>query len=125
MAQPNIDIVIDCHDLPALLDFWSAALGYRKVGLKDNYGLLLPQEPSHPPVLLQRVPEPKTAKTRVHFDQRVDDVEAKAQRWVGSGRARTTIGGPPGANCVLEADPEELRFRFTPGVRSNGEEARP
>ena len=30
MIKPNIDIVIDCHDLEAQLDFWSAALGYRK-----------------------------------------------------------------------------------------------
>jgi hypothetical protein len=83
MAQPNIDIVIDCHDLPALLDFWSAALGYRKVGIKDNYGLLFPQEPSHPPVLLQRVPEPKTAKIRVHFDLRSTTSRRRRSSWNG------------------------------------------
>jgi len=125
MAQPNIDIVIDCHDLPALLDFWSAALGYRKVGLKDNYGLLLPQEPSHPPVLLQRVPEPKTAKTRVHFDQRVDDVEAKAQQLERLGARRIDIGQPADANFIPMADPEGTEFCVCPGVPLTWQAARP
>ena len=43
MAEPNVDIVIDCHDLESLLDFWAAALDYRKIGIKDNYALLLPE----------------------------------------------------------------------------------
>ena len=78
MAEPNVDIVIDCHDLEGLLDFWAAALDYRKIGIKDNYALLLPENQSHLPVILQRVPEPKTTKTRVHFDIRVD--ESKPRR---------------------------------------------
>lgn len=45
MTEPNIDIVIDCHVLEAQLDFWAGALGYRKVGIRHNYGLLLPREP--------------------------------------------------------------------------------
>ena len=64
MAEPNIDVVIDGHTIELLLDFWAAALGYRKIGAKDQYGLLLPDNPAHPPVILQRVPEPKTSKTR-------------------------------------------------------------
>ncbi len=31
MAEPNIDIVIDGHDIELLVDFWAAALGYRKI----------------------------------------------------------------------------------------------
>jgi hypothetical protein len=74
MAKPNLDIVIDCHELETLLDFWAAALGYREIGVyrKGEYALLRPDDPSYPPVLLQRVPEPKTAKNRVHFDLRVE-----------------------------------------------------
>ena len=92
MIEPNIDIVIDCHDLEAQLDFWSAALEYRKIGIKDNYGLLVPRERAYPPVILQRVPEPKTAKTRVHFDLRVDDVGTRASELEALGARR--IHGP-------------------------------
>jgi hypothetical protein len=33
MGEPNIDIVIDCHDIEALLEFWASALGYRRVAV--------------------------------------------------------------------------------------------
>jgi len=36
ITEPNIDVVNDCHDLELLLDFWAAALGYRKGGTRDQ-----------------------------------------------------------------------------------------
>ncbi len=116
MAEPNVDIVIDCHDLESLLDFWAAALDYRKIGIKDNYALLLPENQSHPPVILQRVPEPKTSKTRVHFDIRVDDVEAKANQLEALGARRIDIGQPGDAAFIPMADPEGNEFCVCPGV---------
>jgi len=114
MGQPNVDIVIDCHGIEALIDFWAAALGYRNIGIKDNYGLLLPDDPSHPPVLLQRVPEPKTSKTRVHFDIRVDDVEAKAKELEALGARRIDVGQSADANFIPMADPEGTEFCVCP-----------
>jgi predicted enzyme related to lactoylglutathione lyase len=116
MIEPNIDIVIDCHDLEAQLTFWAAALGYRKMGAKENYGLLLPHERSHPPVILQRVPEPKTAKTRVHFDLRVEDVEARAKELEGLGARRIDVGQPADATFIPMADPEGNEFCVCPGL---------
>jgi hypothetical protein len=40
-----------------LAGFWAAALGYRSVGFREPYALLLPAERAYPPVILQRVPE--------------------------------------------------------------------
>jgi hypothetical protein len=110
MIEPNIDIVIDCHDLEAQLDFWSAALEYHKIGIKDNYGLLVPHERAYPPVVLQRVPEPKTAKTRVHFDLRVDDVETRASELEALGARRIDVGQPTDAGFIPMADPEGNEF---------------
>ena len=115
-TDANVDIVIDCHDLPLQFDFWSVALGYRKVGIKDNYGLLLPSDRSHPPVLLQRVPEPKTAKTRIHFDLRVTDVEKKVAALEKLGAHRIDVGQPTDAEFVPMADPEGNEFCVCPGV---------
>jgi len=57
-------------------------------------------------VLLQRVPEPKTAKTRVHFDLRVDDVEAKAKALEAIGAQRIDVGQPKDADFFIPmADP--------------------
>jgi Glyoxalase-like domain len=117
MAEPNVDIVIDCHDLDGLLDFWAAALDYRKIGIKDNYALLLPENQSHPPVILQRVPEPKTTKTRVHFDIRVEDVEAKANQLEALGARRIDIGQPSDAAFVPMADPEGTSSASVPECR--------
>jgi hypothetical protein len=116
MAQPNVDIVIDCQDIDVLFEFWAAALEYRKVGIKGDYGLLLPDDPSHPPVLIQRVPEPKTAKTRVHFDLRVDDVAAKAVELEALGARRIDVGQPADATFIPMADPEGTEFCVCPGV---------
>jgi hypothetical protein len=41
MADANIDIVIDCSDPETLAEFWAEALAYDKVGLVDNYYVLL------------------------------------------------------------------------------------
>ena len=115
-STPNIDIVIDCHDVELMLDFWAAALDYRKIGSKDQYGLLLPDDPAYPPVLMQRVPEPKTAKTRVHFDIRVDDVETKATELEALGATRIDVGQPADAAFIPMADPEGNEFCVCPGV---------
>jgi len=115
-TTPNVDIVIDCHDLDRLLEFWASALGYRKIGTRGQYGLLLPHDPAHPPVILQRVPEPKTAKTRVHFDLRVDDVESKAVELERLGARRIDVGQPADATFIPMADPEGNEFCVCPGV---------
>jgi hypothetical protein len=55
--DPNLDIVIDCADPPALAVFWAAALAYRAVGFHEPHLLLLPTRRAFPPVILQRVRE--------------------------------------------------------------------
>jgi catechol 2,3-dioxygenase-like lactoylglutathione lyase family enzyme len=115
-TEPNLDIVIDGHDVERLLDFWAAALGYRRIGSKGQYGLLLPDNPAYPPVLIQQVPEPKTAKTRVHFDIRVADVEAKAAELERLGATRIDVGQPADAAFIPMADPEGNEFCVCPGV---------
>jgi hypothetical protein len=115
-STPNIDIVIDCDDAELLLNFWAAAFGYRNVGSRGQYGLLLSEDPAYPPVLMQRVPETKTAKTRVHFDIRVDDVEAKATELERLGATRIDVGQPADAPFIPMADPEGNEFCVCPGV---------
>jgi catechol 2,3-dioxygenase-like lactoylglutathione lyase family enzyme len=116
MTAPNVDIVIDCNDLRRLADFWAAALGYREAAETNEYVLLLPREMAHPPVLLQRVPEPKTAKTRVHFDLRVDDVDGRVAELEALGAHRIDVGQPQDAEFVPMADPEGNEFCVCSGA---------
>jgi hypothetical protein len=113
---PNVDIVIDCADPEALATFWAAALGYRGVGFGDPYFLLLPPHRAHPPVILQRVPEPKRDKARIHFDLRVDDVEAEVRRLEALGAHRVDVGQGPDVEWVPMADPEGNEFCVCPGA---------
>jgi predicted enzyme related to lactoylglutathione lyase len=116
MADANIDIVIDCADPVTLAEFWAEALGYDKIGLFDNYYLLAAPNREHPPVILQRVPEPKTGKARIHFDLRVQDIEPEARRLEALGARRIDIGQGPDPGWIAMADPAGNEFCVCPGV---------
>jgi rhodanese-related sulfurtransferase len=114
--KANIDIVIDCAEPMTLADFWAAALGYDKVGWFDPYFLLVAPTAGLPPVILQRVPEPKVAKTRVHFDIRSDDVPGEAARLEHLGAIRVEIGQTGDEAWIPMADPEGNEFCVCPGI---------
>ena len=105
-VHPNVDIVIDCANPEALAGFWAKALGYRAVGFGEPYFLLLPAQRAYPPVILQRVPEPKAGKARIHFDLRVADVAAEVSRLEGLGARRIDVGQGADVDWVPMADPE-------------------
>jgi len=123
LTEPNIDIVIDCADPETLADFWAEALGYTKAGLFDPYFVLVAPERAFPPVILQRVPEPKTTKARIHVDLRVPGIEAAAQRLEALGARRIDIGQGPEPGWIVMADPEGNEFCVCPGIPLPGEPA--
>jgi predicted enzyme related to lactoylglutathione lyase len=116
MADANVDIVIDCADPETLAEFWAEALGYDKIGQFDAYYVLLARVREYPPVILQRVPEPKIGKARIHFDLRVEDIETEAQRLEQLGARRIDIGQGTDPGWITMADPEGNEFCVCPGV---------
>jgi catechol 2,3-dioxygenase-like lactoylglutathione lyase family enzyme len=120
-AAANIDVVIDCDDPDALAGFWAEALGYRKLGRFDEYFVLIATKPGHPPLLLQKVPEAKGAKNRVHLDIRAEDVEDEVARLEALGARRVDVGQGEGRKWVTMADPEGNEFCVCPGVPLPGE----
>lgn len=62
----RINLTLDCNDLDRQVEFWSAVLRCpAEVVVPDAYvALELPVFT----LTLQRVPEPKTAKNRLHLD---------------------------------------------------------
>jgi catechol 2,3-dioxygenase-like lactoylglutathione lyase family enzyme len=114
--KPNLDIVIDCADPETLAAFWAEALGYRAVGYREPYFLLLPTEPAYPPMILQRVPEPKRGKARVHVDLRVDNVPAEVRRLEALGARRVDVGQGDDVEWVPMSDPEGNEFCVCPGA---------
>ncbi len=63
-------VVLDCLQPERLAQFWAKALGYRQApsGGGVPYVVLVPDERSGPDLVLQRVPEPKAGKNRMHLD---------------------------------------------------------
>jgi hypothetical protein len=75
---PAIGLVLDCHDPQRLAAFWAPALDYVSVGDVGAYAVLLPDGRPGPKLLLQRAPEAKTVKNRMHLDIEAPDIEAEA-----------------------------------------------
>ena len=67
------EVVIDCADHGAVVEFWRDAMGYRREEVNEQYVLLAPdaREPGRPALLFQKVPEAKVVKNRVHLDLNV------------------------------------------------------
>jgi predicted enzyme related to lactoylglutathione lyase len=86
-------IVLDCLDLDRSAAFWSGVLGYRaEPSSPGRYQQLLPADGNGVELLLQRVPEGKVTKNRLHLDLRVPDLEAETARVVALGARRVTAG---------------------------------
>ena len=95
MTRPRVEIGIDCLDPFALAPFWEAALGYmRAEGDGHPYLNLAPADGDGPVVFLQRVPEGKGPKNRVHLDLYTRAPELLVERLVGLGGV--LIGDPVG-----------------------------
>ncbi|ANY08638.1 VOC family protein [Pseudonocardia sp. HH130630-07] len=132
---PTLQIVLDATDPHALVRFWAAALGYEVEDHTDVVtGLLAAGHLSDdevlrdgdrasfrdvaacrgdgPRVFVQRVPEPKTAKNRVHLDLQVgaEDAPAEVQRLVGLGAEVAWVTSDRGPVTTTLHDPEGNEF---------------
>jgi predicted enzyme related to lactoylglutathione lyase len=112
METTSISLVLDCLDPRVLAEFWAPALGYRDVGSVENYTLLVPDGDTGPRLLLQRVPEEKAGKNRMHLDIHTADIAREAARLeqLGASRVETDQRSEHGHAWVLMTDPEGNEF---------------
>jgi predicted enzyme related to lactoylglutathione lyase len=109
-------IQIDCRDPVALAAFWGAVLGLPvdadSLGDPPHYVGLVPTGPDDPQVNFQRVSESKTVKNRLHFDLRVDDVDAATAQIESLGGVRLQADDVHeyGFSWRVMADPEGNEF---------------
>jgi catechol 2,3-dioxygenase-like lactoylglutathione lyase family enzyme len=139
----RLQVTFDAADPPALAAFWGETLGYKKEGPPDGfdtwqawavandipredwdkYDSRVDPEGVGPRLFFQRVPEPKTAKNRVHLDLQVSggrgtpveevraQVAAAVERAVAAGATRLQEYDEPGdQHWVVLQDPEGNEF---------------
>jgi predicted enzyme related to lactoylglutathione lyase len=108
----HIAVVLDCADPEGLARFWAGALGYRQQPLEEPYLMLLPaQRGAGPELALQRVPEAKVGKNRMHIDLHVEDVQGEVARLVALGATRRSGAlVEVGFRWMVLGDPEGNEF---------------
>jgi hypothetical protein len=108
MASFVKTVSFDCTDALRVASFWAAALG-SDVDEESTGEKAFVEAPGWggPNMWFNRVPEPKTAKNRMHFDLRAPgSVHAEVERLQGLGA--TTVR--EGTELVVMADPEGNEF---------------
>ncbi len=95
MPQPyphgELVVVIDCSNLDRSASFWAEVLGYAAGPAGTGpYRGLQPESGIGIDVLLQRVPDVKRQKNRLHLDLRTPDLEAEVERVLGLGATLLT-----------------------------------
>jgi predicted enzyme related to lactoylglutathione lyase len=89
---------------------WTEALG---VQVGEDYGdflFLAPPREGATRLGLQRVPEPRAGKKRVHLDFGVTDQAAEVERLIGLGAKEIAEHSVPGSGWTVLTDPEGNEF---------------
>jgi hypothetical protein len=123
MTVTIASVTIDCTDALKVGEFWAAALGRPLdpgastdfaaidfAGRRDTAGWARLEPGDDPTWLFVRVPEPKTAKNRLHLDLAAPDPEAEVARLVGLGATRVADTDEYGYTWTVLADPEGNEF---------------
>ena len=104
-------VVIDCNDFPRMLAFWRDALGYEpREELEDDWAILRDPDDVGVQVSLQKVPEPRIGKNRLHLDLYATDREAEVERLLAIGARRYERVPQPDEDFITLEDPEHNLF---------------
>src|SRR5207245_2644800 len=103
-------VTIDCADPHKLAEFWTEALGTSVGADYGEYIFLNPTAEGGPFFGLQRVPEERAGKNRVHVDFRTDDRTAEVERLVKLGATAVAEHSVPGLSWTVLRDPEGNEF---------------
>lgn len=101
------NITVDCADTERVATFWAAALDRPlEPGGTEWMHAVGGVDGPRPRWLFLKVPEPRTAKNRMHLDLESDDREAEVERLVGIGATRIDDHDEYGVRWTVLHDPE-------------------
>ncbi len=104
-------VTFDCTDPRRLAKFWSEVTGYRALAERDEFvALAAPDQRGVRGILFWQVPEPKTAKNRMHVDLATKDPHAEVERLVSLGAEKVEDREGNGTSWTVMLDPEGNEF---------------
>jgi predicted enzyme related to lactoylglutathione lyase len=107
---PVRNVVVDCNYLEDMTAFWQSITGYDVDAKDDGAVRLVDPAGAGPALLLQRVPELRTTKNRLHLDLAAADLEAAAAEAESLGARRLRSFTGPDDDWIVLVDPEGNQF---------------
>jgi hypothetical protein len=105
------NVTFDSADPRTHAAFWSAVTGYEPIEERDDFvALQAPDQRGVRRILFLQVPEPKTAKSRMHVDLATRNPEAEIERLVGLGATKVEYREGNGTSWTVMLDPEGNEF---------------
>jgi predicted enzyme related to lactoylglutathione lyase len=102
-------ITFDCADAARVAGFWSSVLDESvDPGASADFATITSRTSAS--WMFVKVPEPKTAKNRVHIDLATSDLDAELERLAGLGATRLADLDEGGTRWTTLADPEGNEF---------------
>jgi predicted enzyme related to lactoylglutathione lyase len=116
--KARLDLVLDCSNPERLMEFWRQALSYRVYYADASIAVLVPEDGSASPLVLQKVPEPRVGKNRMHLDIVADEIEPEIERLqaLGARRLHDDVRSVAGTRWATLSDPEDNEFCVCTGV---------
>ena len=112
MTSFIFNVTFDCGDPDRMARFWSQVTGYQRMPANNDEVITLkcadPRGVRR--LLFFKVPEPKTAKNRVHIDLATKQPEAEIERLVELGATRVEYREGNGTSWTVMLDPEGNEF---------------
>jgi len=104
-------VTFDCADPRRLSTFWSEVTGYVPLTVKNDFAALAaPDERGVRGILFWQVPEPKTAKSRMHVDLASRNPENEIERLIELGAQMVEDREGNGTSWTVTLDPEGNEF---------------
>ncbi|MBK1786714.1 VOC family protein [Prauserella cavernicola] len=103
-------VTIDCARPRELAEFWRQALDIEIAGDYGDFVMLASAEEAGVRLALQRVPEPREGKNRVHLDLETGDRDVEVARLTELGATPLSEHAMDGFGWTVLADPEGNEF---------------
>ncbi|MGH3711863.1 MAG: VOC family protein [Micromonosporaceae bacterium] len=103
-------VTIDCEDPRGLAEFWTKAVGYEITQDFEGFFVMLTPTDGGGYIGLQKVPEKRAGKNRVHIDFATQDRKAEVERLIGLGATAVAEHSVPGLTWSVLQDPEGNEF---------------